>query len=186
MVIGEVVGQLLVQINPRRPSIRQPSSARQSPPGLYPNRTPILVRRGPGGLQFPSPCVWQFAARSAAIATPRVQYCPVEPEVLAATQSPMISLLVRSAPNIAHGFFLIGYEHHHGLQAMEERLMHVGNQSYVLCLQSVNTIKSAKPPYHAHINVLPFERQLFDQLERFEVKLSLLKGPLKQSVCFWL
>lgn len=170
-VIGEVVGQFLVQINPRHPSIRQPSSTRRSPSGLYQNRPPILVPRRPGGLQFPLPCVRQFAARSAAIATPLVQYCPAEPEVLTATQSPIISLLVRSAPNIAHGFFLCGHKHRHGLQKMEERLMHVGNQSYVLCLQPVNTIKSVKPPYHAHINVLPFERQLFEQIvERFEVR----------------
>ena len=94
-VVVEVVGQFLVQINPRRLSILQTSSARQSPPGLYPNRPPALVRRGPGGLQFLPPRVWQFAARSAAIATPLVQYFSVEPEVLAATQSPMISLLVR-------------------------------------------------------------------------------------------
>jgi len=74
----------------------------------------------------------------------------------------MISLLVRSALNIAHGLLLIGYEHHHGLQAMEERLMHVVNQSHVRCLQSVNAIESVKPPYHAHINVLPFKLQLID------------------------
>jgi hypothetical protein len=157
-VEAKFVGQIPVH-RTRRLRNRQRASARQFPQGLYSNRLLILVWWI--CLQFSPPCAWQLAACEVAIAPLLVQYCSAELEVLAAIQSPMVSLVVRNAPNIAHRFSLI--EHHHGLQAVEERLVHVDNQSDVRCRQFIDTIKPFKLPNHADIDVRPVKRHAVDR-----------------------